>query len=100
MTSEREGGPNVPAERADHASGAGQRPAGGEDRAGFDLGGAADKTGSEGLRNPRSSPSAGADVAGRASGASDLSGSQSLGDEGGAGSDAGGGATDGGGGPG
>lgn len=99
MTSERQGGPKVPAERADHADGAGRRPAGGEDRPGFDLGGADDKAGSEGLRNPRSSAATGADVAGRASGATDVSGSQPLGNEGGSGSEAGSGPTDGSGGP-
>ncbi len=91
MTSDTHGkGPKVPTEHPDPKAAA--SGGSGRDRPGFDLGGAADRTGSEGLRNPKGSPAAGSDAAGRASGASDLSGSRSLGNEGDTGSDSGGGA--------
>jgi hypothetical protein len=71
---------------------------GSEDRPGFDLGGAKDRTqtGSNVVPGgPKGSPGTGSSVSGRASGLTDPSGSRSLGNEGDTGSSAGSGPPDG-----
>ena len=71
---------------------------GGEDRPGFDLGGAKDRTGTGSNvvpGGPKGSPATGSSVSGRASGLTDPSGSRSLGNEGDTGSAAGSGPPDG-----
>jgi hypothetical protein len=99
MASEQRSGPRVPAERPD--AGAASRPpkGGGEDRPGFDLGGATDEATGVGSNTvpggPKGSPASGTDASGRATGLTDPSGSRSLGNEGDAGSEAGSGPPDG-----
>jgi hypothetical protein len=76
--------------------------AGAEDRPGFDLGGAKDRSGTGSNvvpGGPKGSPAAGGSASGRASGLTDPSGSRSLGNEGDTGSASGSGPTDGVGGP-
>ena len=78
-------GPKVPAERPDPQAAARDPAAGSEDRPGFDLGGATDKTGTGSNTvpgGPKGSPVAGTTGAGRATGLTDPSGSRSLGNEG------------------
>jgi len=93
-------GARVPEERPDPKIAA-QQPEAGEDRPGFDLGGAkgvangdAHGVGSNTIPGgPKGSTSHGSDASGRAGGLSDPSGSRSLGNEGDAGSEAGSGPT-------
>jgi hypothetical protein len=100
MTGHKPSEPRVPTERPDPKA-AGRKPgAGGEDRPGFDLGGASgDSTTGVGSNTvpggPRSSAASGTNASGRAAGFTDPSGSRSLGNEGDAGSDAGSGPPDG-----
>ena len=96
-------GPKVPTERPDPEAAARDPGPGSEDRAGFDLGGAIDRTatGSNTIPGgPKGSPASGTTGTGRAAGLTDPSCSRSLGNEGGEpGSAAGGGPTSGSGGP-
>jgi hypothetical protein len=97
MTNTPSSGPKVPTERPDPEE-AGRNPgAGSQDRPGFDLGGSSDPSNKEaaGLMEGGPKGSASSANAGRAGGRTDVSGSQSLGNEGDAGSDAGSGPTDG-----
>ena len=94
--------PKVATERPDAA--AAERGSGGQDRPGFDLGGARDRDPGGGASTipggPKGSPAQGTTGAGRAAGLTRPSGSQSLGNEGGEpGSAAGAGPTSGTGGP-
>lgn len=96
--------PKVPTERPDPAAAAHTPEGGGEDRPGFDLGGAQDPAPGGGRSTipggPKGSPASGTTGAGRATGLTDPSGSRSLGNGGTeAGSAAGAGSTDGSGGP-
>ena len=96
--------PEVATERPDPAAAAQKSESGGEDRPGFDLGGARDATPGGGKSTipggPKGSAASGTTGAGRATGLTDPSGSRSLGNGGTeAGSAAGGGSTDGSGGP-
>ncbi|MCB5174930.1 MULTISPECIES: hypothetical protein [Microvirga] len=96
--------PKVPTERPDPEVADRKPEGGGEDRPGFDLGGASPENetgvGSSTIPGgPRGSVSNGTDAGGRATGLSDPSGSRSLGNEGDAGSESGSGPTDGSGGP-
>ena len=97
MADEVRSGPRVPEEHPDPKEAA-RKTSGGEDRPGFDLGGAdGDKSGVDSNvipGGPKGSTSHGTDACGRATGLSDPSGSASLGDEGNAGSAAGAGPTD------
>ena len=92
-------GAKVPTERPDPQAAARDPKAGSEDRPGFDLGGAADKSGTGSNTvpgGPKGSASTGTTGTGRATGATDPSGSRSLGNEGGEpGSAAGGGGVEG-----
>ncbi|HEX2556056.1 MAG TPA: hypothetical protein VHL98_20350 [Microvirga sp.] len=103
MTEHRSGGPKVPAEHPDPKAAA--RGGSGQDRPGFDLGGAKGGDNATGVGSstipggPRSSPGAGT-TTGLGDGATDTSGSRSSGNRGDAGSGAGSGPTDGSGGPG
>ncbi len=103
MANNQRSEPNVPVERPDPAAASRPPKGGGEDRPGFDLGGASgDETavGSNTIPGgPKGSTSSGTDATGRASGLTDPSGSRSLGNEGDSGSEAGGGPTAGSGGP-
>src|SRR4051794_35445205 len=98
MANEIRSGSRVPEERPDPKVAA-KRPEAGEDRPGFDLGGAkgdATTIGSNTIPGgPKGSTSNGSDASGRATGLTDPSGSRSLGNEGDAGSAAGSGPTDG-----
>ena len=95
MANERRSGPRVPEEHPDPKEAA--RQPGGEDRAGFDLGGAKEEgTGVSSKTipgGPKGSASHGVDAGGRATGFTDPSGSRSLGDDGNAGSASGAGPT-------
>jgi hypothetical protein len=99
MASEQRSGPRAPAEQPD--AGVASRPpkGGGEDRPGFDLGGATDEAAGGGFNTvtggPKGSPASGPAANGRAAGLTDPSGSRSLGNEGDAGSEARSGPTDG-----
>jgi hypothetical protein len=99
MANEQRSGPNVPVDRPDAAAASRPPKGGGEDRPGFDLGGATGDATAVGSNTvpggPKGSTSSGTDASGRATGLTDPSGSRSLGNEGDAGSDAGGGPTDG-----
>ena len=96
MTEHGSGGPKVPAEHPDPK--AAGRGGSGQDRPGFDLGGAKGADNATGVGSstipggPRSSPGAGT-ATGLGDGATDTSGSRSSGDRGDAGSGAGGGPT-------
>lgn len=97
MPDKARSGPQVPLERPDPKAAA--RPAkGGEDRPGFDLGGANRKGTGVGSGTipggPKGSPASGTDAGGRDTGLTNPSGSRSLGQEGNAGSDSGSGPTD------
>lgn len=95
--------PKVPTEHPDPKAAARGGGPGSEDRPGFDLGGAADTSGATGNvipGGPRGDPASGNSATGRAGGLTDVSGTRSLGNEGGeAGSASGGGAPSGSGGP-
>jgi len=95
MTNNPRSGPQVLQERPDPK--AASRPSKGEDRPGFDLGGAGENATGVGSNTvpggPKGSPSSGTDAGGRATGYTKPSGSRSLGDEGNAGSDVGSGPT-------
>ena len=99
LTNDPKSGPRGPTGRPGPQTAVRDPGPGAEDRAGFDLGGAVDKTNSVGSNTvpggPKGSPSRGADAGGRATGLTDPSGSRSLGNEGDAGSDSGSGPTDG-----
>jgi hypothetical protein len=98
MANERRAEPRVPTERPDREAAA-RTPRSGEDRPGFDLGGAkGEKTGVGSTTipgGPKGSVPDGTDATGRATGLSDPSGSRSLGNHGDAGSATGSGPTDG-----
>jgi hypothetical protein len=103
MTEHRSGGPKVPTEHPAPKAAARGPKSGGEDRPGFDLGGAkgdnATGVGSSTIPGgPRSSPGTGT-TTGLGDGSTDTSGSRSSGNRGDAGSAAGAGPTDGSGGP-
>jgi len=93
MTNERQPGPKVPVERPDPKAASRPPNEGGEDRPGFDLGGATDDATGAGSTvipgGPKGSAASGTNASGRAAGLTDPSGSRSLGNEGDAGSEAG-----------
>jgi len=101
MAQNHNSGPRVPTERPDAEEAARNPRPGSQDRPGFDLGGSVDNANTTGTGSgtipggPKGSPSSGTDAGGRATGATDPSGSRSLGNEGDAGSESGGGVTDG-----
>jgi hypothetical protein len=98
MGNDRRAEPRVLTERPDREAAA-RTPRSGEDRPGFDFGGAkGEKTGVGSTTvpgGPKRSVSDGTDATGRATGLSDTSGSRSLGNRGDAGSATGSGPTDG-----
>ena len=95
MANEVRSGPRVPEERPDPKEA--PRKSGGEDRPGFDLGGATDEATGIGSNTvsggPKGSSSSGTDAGGRDTGLTNPAGSRSLGDEANAGSDSGAGPT-------
>lgn len=91
MAGKEQTGPKVPTERPDPNAAARNPSPGSEDRPGFDLGGASEENATGVGSNtvpggPKDSPASGSGATGRASGATDPSGSRSLGNRGDAGS--------------